>query len=249
MSALRVIHAGFHKTGTSTIEHMLLRNAAQLKPHVAVIAGPQLTEAVRLAKRYSAQPSGGTLEAFADTFAAAMPAPDVPTLVSCVDLCGFMPGHPSTHGHDAFPALVRAMRAAGPARFAFGTRPAADWLRSLWLQNLKVQRLTDDFATFAARFAPISDLNAEAAKLEAAAGGAVLRLPLEAGSAHPLGPAGPLLDLFEVPHEGLELQPALKVGLGDEAAALLLEMNRSGLPDDALRATKSDALALLKAQP
>lgn len=249
MSALRVIHAGFHKTGTSTIEHMLLRNAARLRPYVTVITGAQLTEAVHLAKRYSAQPEAVTLDAFTAAFAAAMPAPDVPAIVSCVDLCGFMPGHPSTHGHGAFPALVRAMRAAGAARFAFGTRPAADWLRSLWMQNLKVQRLTEDHAGFAARFAPISDLDAEAAKLEAAAGGSVLRLPLEDGSAHPLGPAGPLLDLFEVPHAGLEHQPALKVGLGDEAAALLLEMNRSDLPGDALRVTKSDALALLKARP
>lgn len=244
---MRVIHAGFHKTGTSTIEHFLLRNANVLRPHLEVIATPQLGEVVALAKRYSAAPKPARLSAFAAAFAQAMPPQDRPTLVSCVDLCGGMPGDPGVQDYRAAPALVGAMRAAGPARFAFGVRPGAAWLRSLWMQNLKVHRLTDDLEAFAARFAAVSDLDVQTAALEDASGGSVLRLPLEMGATHPLGLAGPLLELFGLPDISLLPQKPLKVGLRPDMAALLLKMNRSDLSDADLRRTKSDALALMKA--
>jgi len=58
------------------------------------------------------------------------------------------------------------------------------------------------------------------------------------------------LDEFKLPwdrRDRLIPQMRLKRGITDGTAALRLEMNRSDLPDEELRRTKSDALALLKA--
>ncbi len=249
MTALRVIHFGFHKTGTSTIEHMLLRNAKALAGHVEILGAPQLGPVVGLAKRYSGMPSALLLAQFQDAFAAALPPPDRPALISCVDLCGRIPGHPRVSDYSAASTLAGAMLEVCPAQLALGTRDAKDWLRSLWMQNLKVHRVTEDLDSFAARFEQLSDLDAQARRIEAVVNQPILRLPLEAGSAHPLGPAGPLLDLFDLPSDlrnVLEPQSPLKVGMSAEAAAVLLKINRAGLSDAELSRTKSDALSVLR---
>ncbi|MEM8579344.1 MAG: hypothetical protein AAGF60_15960 [Pseudomonadota bacterium] len=248
MTGLCVIHAGFHKTGTSTIEHALMRNAGLLRPYMAVLGRPDLGAAPRLAKVYSDTRRGTHLARFQDAFAAALPA-DGPVLVSCVDLIGRIPGHPNITDYRAAPALLEAMAEVRPAQFAMGLRPPAEWLRSVWAQNLKVHREVRDHTDFAAAFRPIADLEAQLRGIEARLGEKILRLPLRAGGKHPDGPAGPLLDLFDVPdavRKRMELQVPLKVGLPREANAALLEINRSDLSDDDLRRTKGDALAMFK---
>lgn len=248
MSALCVIHPGFHKTGTSTIEHTLLRNAAMLRPYVTVLGRPQLGAAPRLAKIYSSAPDPNKLQQFRQAFAAAVPR-DGPVLVSCVDLIGRIPGHPNVSDYSAVPALLRAMRQVRPVQFAMGLRPPAEWLRSLWSQNLKVHREQRSAEDFAEHMADISDLKAQIAALEADLDAPIISLPLRQGRRHPDGPTGPLLDLFDVPDSTraqMTDQAALKVGLSKGANELLLEMNRSELSDEALRVTKGDALAMLK---
>lgn len=263
MPARIVVHFGFHKTGTSTTEHTLLQHSALLSAHCLVLGNPQLGQAPEWAKRFSARRTGENLARFRsawdDCLGRLNPAPDQAIVISCVDLIGRIPGHPRVHDYGAGSDLVRSMKdgidACFPnqadAVFFASTRAPDAWLKSLWWQNLKVHRITEDAAEFAARFQPVSDLQAQADTLADAAFPYPLRTgSLEISARHPLGPAGPILDLIDLPQDiRAQVRPhkRLKPSLSDDAMDLLLEINRSDMDDTDLAQTKSDVLAVLKA--
>jgi len=125
----------------------------------------------------------------------------------------------------------------------YTTRDAEPWLKSLYWQNLRAQRLTEDFETFRARLAPAADLGGIVAETRALLGAQaeVHGRAIEACGAPPLGPLGAALDLLDLPKDHLAPLPRHNLQ-PEDAAARLLALNRSGLPDGALQEAKRAVL-------
>ena len=48
-----ILHAGFHKTGTSTVQQVLRTNRATLKKHLALRLKPQMKDLLHATRGYS----------------------------------------------------------------------------------------------------------------------------------------------------------------------------------------------------
>ncbi|SEK74129.1 hypothetical protein SAMN05443999_102166 [Roseovarius azorensis] len=250
-----LLHPGFHKTGTSSLQRGALARAHDLDPHLRVLLTPGIPGAARAARRYSAQRSARTMARFSDEFAAAIRQLDAhdprALMISSEDLGGHLPGLRDVTTYLAAPALVHAAVAVLRARFGaraeitvwFTTRAAAPWLQSLYWQNLRAQRLTDDFETFRACLAPAADHARIVGETRDMVGSEaeVQSCDIETCGATPLGPLGAALDLLGL--SGDHLAPLPRHNLQPEdAASELLALNRSALADNALAEAKRAVL-------
>lgn len=252
-----ILHAGFHKTGTTTLQQALHRNRDALAPHLRLIPRATMMPAGRTARAFSA--SGDPLEMalFRYELAQAIEGWDStdprPVVISQEDLCGHMPGR---HGVDRYGAAVALMQAAvktladvhpgaRPEVF-FSTRAAEPWLASVHAQHLRATRMRLDAAEFAERYREAADLAAVADAVAAAlAPLPVHRAALEECRDRPLGPLDPLLDLLDLPdasRAGLEPQPPANTAPPADCAAELLALNRSRMEDAAVHAAKQALL-------
>lgn len=254
-----LLHPGFHKTGTSSLQRGALAHAETLCGELRLLLAPDLREATRAAKSYSSSPTPRRLLRFAQAFSDAIAV--VPKdehrslLISAEDLSGHFPGLHGVSDYSAAPALIETAIRALHARFNTAaettvwlcTRSANDWLKSLYWQNLRAQRLTEDFESFAARLAPAATfapiLNATRLAL-----GSRARLDdsaIEEFGAAPLGPLGHALELLGLPMADLPPLPRhnRQPEGGPEA---LLALNRSDLPDNQLKTAKRDLLKMLR---
>lgn len=66
-----LIHPGFHKTGTSTLQRNLLSQADRLSPRLRIMLNDDLIDATRLARKFSVHPHEPVLDAFSTAIAAA----------------------------------------------------------------------------------------------------------------------------------------------------------------------------------
>lgn len=246
-----LLHPGFHKTGTSSLQRGAQARARDLGPYLRVLLTPDILNASRAARRYSAQPSAQTLARFSEEFAAVVGQLDVhdprALMISSEDLSGHLPGLRGVTTYRAAPALAQAAAAVLRAQFGaaaaitvlYTTRDPEPWLRSLYWQNLRAQRLTEEFEAFRARLAPAADHARIIRETRDRIGvlADVQACDIETCGATPLGPLGTALSLLGVPCAHLaplprhNLQPV-------EAAQELLALNRSALPDAALAEAK-----------
>lgn len=248
-----IVHAGFHKTGTSTAQTTLQRNRQLLAPHLQVILRPGMVAACEAARAFSERRDVLDMALFryelarlTETWEA---ADRRPVLLASEDLGGHMPGRRGLSGYDAVPALMRALAETlveampgAMVQFHFSTRAAAPWLASCYRQNLRTTRLTLDQATYARRFRASAALDAVVDAVAAAVAPCeVRRCALEACATRPLGPLAPLLDLVGLPETvrgALVPQPPANTALPQAVLDRFLALNRSGLDDAALRAAK-----------
>ena len=201
-----IIHAGFHKTGTTTVQKTLRANREDLRPHCRIILRPGMVALCEAARAYSVSRSQTDLAliqyeaaALADGWAAR--GKDI--VISSEDLAGHMPGRRGLTAYDATPrimkALVQAFAAAAPDAqqvLYFTTRAAAPWLRSCYVQHLRATRITQDADEYAADMAGSANLDQIVAQVaDAVPHVQVIAQPLEACTT-PLGPLAPLLDLL-----------------------------------------------------
>lgn len=248
-----LIHPGFHKTGTTSVQFGLQRNAATLAPRLRVLLMEDFPKAVTAARRHTADPAPKRLDAYArglDMAFAKLDAADArPVLVSSEKLLGWIPGRKANWSYAAAPdfmaRLVEVLRArfGGGAEIVlfFTTRAPEAWMRSVYWQNLKVMRLTEEFTHYRTRLEAAARLEevveAVRATLGRRPGLNIVSRPIEALHESPQGPLGTALGLLGVSDEGLlpfksyNMQP-------DGAARALLELNRSELDDAALSAAK-----------
>jgi PHD/YefM family antitoxin component YafN of YafNO toxin-antitoxin module len=158
-----LLHPGFHKTGTSSLQRGAQAYVTQLAPHLRLMLTPDVIEAARLARKFSAQPDIDLLRLFAEHFAEAIDRldPNDPraVLISAEDLSGYIPGHHDVAGYDAAPPLMNVATAVLRSHFGdeaeihiwYTTRTARDWQRSVYWQNLRALRLTEEFETYRLR--------------------------------------------------------------------------------------------------
>lgn len=253
-----LLHAGFHKTGTTTLQQALLRNRRALSPHLRLIPREDLMPAGRTARAWSAGRDPMEMALFRYELAQAVEgwgrSDPRPVVLSQEDLCGNMPGRHGVESYAAAAPLMQAMAEtltelypqARPELY-FSTRAPETWLASVYAQHLRAMRMTLSAEEFAERYRAAADLDAVVDEIaETLAPLPVHRAALEDSRDRPLGPLDPLLDLLELPDDmraGLDPQPPANTAPPPGCAAELLILNRSDLGDEALRAAKRDLLA------
>lgn len=254
---LRVIlHPGFHKTGTTTVQQALRINRAALSPHLRIVLRPGMIAVCEAARAWSRNRDPLDMALFryelaqlADDWKAGDPRP---VLLASEDLCGHMPGRHGLTSYSAAPSLMQAAvetiaqtrPKAGIALF-FSTRAAEPWLASCHAQHLAASRMTLSAHDYAERFRASADLDAIVDAVAVAQPYPVHRQALDASRDRRLGPLDPLLDAVGLPEAqraGLKPQPAANTAPPVHVLNRLLDLNRGDLDDAALRAAKKSLL-------
>ncbi len=206
-----VIHAGFHKTGTTSAQSTIHANRALLDLRVRCFLRPDFLDLTQATRGFSADPGPDRLavvRSTADAFFASL-ATDDPRdiLMSSEDLSGHIPGRNAIEGYEAADLIMVQLADAARTRFGagldlvfyFSTRSPDAWLHSTWWQNLRVTRLTEDFDSYAARIAKASDLAVTLGRIaQAIAPERLVSRSLDETGALPLGPLTPMLDLLGI---------------------------------------------------
>ncbi|QQA43425.1 hypothetical protein [Pelagovum pacificum] len=235
---LVIVHAGFHKTGTSSLQDHLRRNRQLLSGHVRLLLKEDMPAPAGAAVAYGRAPAPWRMRAFRGALTGALsvlPDEPVPLVLSWEGLSGAMPGHRTVLGRT-----IRTYRAAAPLalatyeglhrrfpdadiRFLYTTRDQAGWTASVHGHILRSRRLTEDEATFRDSIAPLAT---SLAILRRRLPCDVIEAPLAASHDHRDGPAAPLLDLLDLPpslrralhpatHSNRGNSPEVRAGLAD----------------------------------
>lgn len=250
-----LLHPGFHKTGTSSLQRGTEARMDTLHPHLRLLVTSDVIAAVRAARRFSARPDTALLHRFTQSFAGAVepldPADTRALLISAEDLSGYIPGHHGVAGYDAAPPLMNAATAVLRSHFGpdcditiwYTTRTARDWQRSVYWQNLRAMRITDGFEDYRLKLHHAARLAQAVKAVQTRLGhrATVCSTAIESCGASPLGPLGTALDLLGVPTDGIAPLPAHNVQ-PDGAADELLALNRSALDDTALATAKREVI-------
>lgn len=253
-----VIHAGFHKTGTSSVQQVLRLNRPLLKPWLRSLLKGQMHDVVSAARGYSTWRDPLTLEKFAtrlhDRLARHGDMPRRALCLSAEELSGHLPGRDELADYSAAPRLAATMaRIVGQVFpeaeivFFYSTRAPDAWLRSAYWEHVQSSSLTLDWDDFAETYAASADLDATVDAVAAAQPHPVHRARLEASARRPAGPAAPLLDLCGVApgeQEVLSLPPPVNESRDQGILLALLAANRDYSDRDARHAAKQ---AILKA--
>lgn len=257
-----IVHPGFHKTGTSSLQSYLGQNRAALAPYVAFYGKAAFLQAGSAARIYGQKPYPWRLRAFRgalDRFLTSIP--DAPVIVlSRETFSGAMPGHKRLFGRMvkdyqgvAVP-LGRQICAALQARFGpdvqieflYTLRDREPWIRSVYGHLVRSIHLTEDFEAFRARFRRLMDPAAEARAIAAALPLHAVHLArLEDIGGHREGPASCLMDLLDIPAElRAALPPARRANVGQtpEMEQKFRELNASGQDKAALKRQKDRML-------
>ena len=258
-----VIHSGFHKTGTSTLQHLLRRNRPALKAHMRIVLKGEMPELTHAARGYSTWRDPFTLDKFAHRFRALLErVGQMPKRVLCLtaeELSGHLPGREGIPDYSAAPVLagemvgiLADMHPGTPITFYLTLRDPEPWLRSAYWEHVKASSMTRDWADFAQATRPGADLDAAADAVAAAVPGLVIRQRLEDCTGQPLGPAGPLLDICGIPpdlQQGLDLVPPANTRHDDTVLLALLSANRAYSDRDARQAAKRAILDAAREAP
>lgn len=250
-----LVHPGFHKTGTTSVQYGLQRNEGVLAGRVRVLQMEDFPKAITAARRHTAQPAPRRLRNYAAGFAEAVTPLDPfdarPLLISSEKLLGWIPGRKENWSYADTPDFMERLAdvltghfgAVAEVTFYFTTRAAEDWQRSVYWQNLRSMRITEAFEDYRVRLDEAARLDDVVAAVRARLDGraTVMSRPIEDLTTGPQGPLGAILrelgveagDL--VPFKSYNMQPA-------GAAEELLRLNRSDLGDAALAQTKRDVL-------
>ena len=262
MSVRVVVHPGFHKTGTSSLQSYLHRHRGALKPWFDFYGKDDFLKAGSAARIYAQKPFPWRLRAFRrclDAFLAGIP--DAPVIVlSRETFSGAMPGHRRAlggliRGYDGTAQrlgtqILAALRVRfGPevrVTFVYTVRDREAWIRSVYGHLVRSIHLRDDFATFRDRFPDIPDPATQARRIARDIGiDSVHVFALERIGAAREGPASALLDLLGVPQEVRDgLPPAQRANGGQppELEAAFLQMNRAGGDRNELKRRKDRLL-------
>ncbi len=253
-----IIHAGYHKTGTTSLQDFLYNNRKLLKPYLSYYGKGAFNGVGGLARIYAQRPFPWRLNQFRRGFRAFLA--DVPAdgliVLSRESFSGGMPGHRRLGGAlmtSYFgPSLKLARVMIAELRRKFGqdveitffytTREREGWIVSVYGHLLRSIRLKDDFANFRARFPALASPAEEARRMAGAlAPVPVVTAALEEYGQHPEGLAAGLLDLLKIPPETrAKLIPAARENSGQNSdlRAAFLQLNTQNMSKARLKAAK-----------
>ncbi len=250
-----LLHPGFHRTGTSSIQHFLWLNRDVLSPHLTIRLNRHFKPLAHRCHRYAQSQNPLDLTELISALDQGFAENPVPTdrdlIISSEGLCGDIPGHQDIQDYSAAPALITYISGYLAERFPdatvrvlLTTREPKSWLSSAYRHVLRRNRITmpeEDFVAQYAQAGAFDQIIAEVA--EAISPIETLYLPLELAQTAYLGPGGAVLDQIGIPDH---LWKALKpVGIGAQGAAphiwgQFLAMNRSDRSDEEVTAQKED---------
>lgn len=253
-----IVHAGFHKTGTTSLQDFLRTNQAALTPHLRYFGKTDFRAAGAHARIYAQRPFPWRLWRFRRSlsrFLRKLP-PGGTIVLSRETFSGGMPGHRRLGGAMMMaytkPATALAQVIIEELRQHFGqdtditffytTRETMAWIRSVHGHLLRSIRLTDGFETFRAGFPDLKGPAEEAAEMaRILAPIPVKTAALEDYSTHPEGPAAALLDLLAIPADlRATLKPAPRGNPGEtaEMREIFRVLNTRKMSRGALRLAK-----------
>jgi hypothetical protein len=167
-----LIHPGFHKTGTSSIQHLLWINRILIGPHVGLLLHRHLRPAADICMHFSRYQN---MIALADLVPAMdqimqdhLPPGDSRDLIlSCEGLSGNLPGRPDVETYAVAPILIAYLAGYFADRcpdanvqVVLSTRTGPEWLFSTWRHQLFTKRLQMDWPTYQDRYRDLADLGA-----------------------------------------------------------------------------------------
>lgn len=254
-----VIHAGFHKTGTTSVQAVLKRNRRELWPVMAIGLRDKFESTLRAARTYAEKRDTFSLHKAAYLFGKYVDdlnlSPKRQLLVSAEDLSGCIAGRLGTTDFSAAPELLQGyaeeLQALFGRRleltFVMGARAAPSWYPSAYWQHIKASRMTESFDDFVDRCPNAADFATVLGDIrDAVPDHRVLSNDLDDCRDLPFGPATPILNLMRMPPERrAALKPVdLRNARGDDALLrAYLDLNRSDLDDATVEARKKQLWA------
>ena len=247
-----VIHAGFHKTGTTSIQKTLRENRTALEPDVRIVLRAGMVALCEAARGYSQSKSPldlGLVQYEAAELLQRIEAHPGLVLISSEDLAGHMPGRRGLKSYAAAPKLMQAIAGAAAevlpdteVSFIFTTRATKPWLNSCYVQHLRATRITqsvDEYIATHRTSAQLGKVVDSVAKL--LPDHEVVQAALEDYADARLGPLDAVLDHAGI-SQGARRQiislPPANTSPPQAKLDRLLELNRSDLSRDDLRAAK-----------
>lgn len=239
MSRRIIIHAGFHKTGTTTLQDTLSLNAGFLLPHVELYLrnGVLISSLSRAVLDFSGNRGKRTrdeVRAQAEIFFSLIDQKDPrPVLISSESLGGHFPGSSGVSKYAPAPLAIETIRDAwvsvsGTAdgfETYYSTRRTG-WLASCHWHRLKHSRSKISLEDYCETFASAADHASIIDDIRARIGvHAVHSVALE-DMDHPIDPILEILNLSHL-RADLNIPPNANASLGDEAREKLLMLNRS----------------------
>ena len=248
-----LIHPGFHKTGTTSLQGFLNKNRNTFaKQDISIFLGPQLGPLSLAGRRYGRNPGQNTMRKFKRSvlrFLENVNESDT-VIVSRESLSGRMIGDirddgsvVTSYAPSATPLLWFFVKAARnkfghdtPITMLFTTRNRDSLLRSAYKHNLRNRRVIDTFDDFQNRFDPTFNLDDEITKIGAALKNVnIVSRTLEELIEAQFGPGSAIVDLLDLPPDVLkklkQTRPQ-RLGQSDDLSAELLELNLT-VQDDA----------------
>ncbi|MBB93027.1 MAG: hypothetical protein CML68_00250 [Rhodobacteraceae bacterium] len=236
-----LIHAGFHKTGTTSVQAALRRNREALAPWLRLRLPGQTRTLRQAARAWSAgrdPVDAGLIRYEAAELARKLDPQDPrPVLISSEDFSGHMPGRKGLTDYSAAPRILSwiagAILATQPdaeLSFHFSTRDPDAWLKSCYTQHLRAIRVTEDEQdyvrrmTASANFAPVID-----GTRAAVAPCPVTATRIEQTSAAPLEPLFHTLGLPQACLDTAALDSPVNTAPHPDWVSAVLRLNRSDL--------------------
>ena len=253
-----IVHAGFHKTGTTTVQKTLRLNRTALAPHVNIILRSDMLSVCETARAYSASGDVLDLALFQYELAQLAESWDIsdarPVLLASEDLAGHMPGRYGLTSYAATPQLMQTLvetlaeiRPDAQTQFFFSTRDADPWLASCYVQHLRAIRLTLTIDEYKAVYHDSARLGAIIDQIATeVAPQPVHHSALESSQIRPLGPLAPVLDLIDLPQAvlvSLAPHPPANIASSQQKIDQMLALNRSNLTTEDWRTAKAALLA------
>ena len=238
-----ILHPGLRKTGTTTIQDMLLANAAALDDHVAALQRcnhPAIDEMHRAGHAFANAPGRDTARLVRraarrmDAVIRALPQRVV--ILSDENIAGSRICHA---GRDVFDNLADALAiveqelAGHDTRVALGTRQMAPWTRSCYNQDVKNHKFTGDLDDWICANAACRPHDEGAAHLAARLRSPVAVMPMEDDLTTGRFLGQRLLELAGVPDivtARLAPAPRSNPSLDDVQLELIREINALDLP-------------------
>lgn len=256
-----VIHAGFHKTGTSSVQRTLRANRKLLMPELAIRLKGQMNDLMHATRGYSTWRDPLTLTKVIHRFDALLAAlPLMPRrclVLSAEEFSGHMPGRGDLMDYSAAPILLSAFSKVIANRFPnaeqaiyFSTRNPESWLKSAYWEHVKSSSLTLDYDAFSARYAEAANFESIVSNTKYAVDCKVHAARLEDCKDLPLGPCDPLLDICNLPidlRRQMIAQPIANTRHDDDVLLALLAANRA-YADRGERKAAKQAILSEKAQ-
>lgn len=252
-----VLHAGFHKTGTSSVQQVLRENRSLLKPELAMRLKGQMKDLMHATRGYSTWRDPFSLAKATARFGAMLDGlalmPRRVLVISAEELSGHMPGRANLADYSAAPILLQRFLTEITARFPaseqviyFSTRDPETWLRSAYWEHVKSSSMTLSYSDFSQTYGSAANFDDIILQVKISVNAEVHATPLEACQDFTLGPADPLFDLCDISTElrqKLIPQPTKNQRMDDAVLLALLAANRAYADRDERKTAKQLILA------